>query len=78
MHRQLNEIRIMDIALLPDWRNAGIGSRLLRSILAEADSAGAAVTLHVERWNPAKRLYDRLGFVDVSDDGLNVMMRRVS
>jgi ribosomal protein S18 acetylase RimI-like enzyme len=78
VHRQLSEIRIMDIALLPEWRNAGIGTALLRSIVNEAESTGVVVTLHVERWNPARRLYERLGFVGASDDGLNVMMKRIS
>jgi ribosomal protein S18 acetylase RimI-like enzyme len=78
VHRQASQVRIMDIALLPEWRNAGIGTALLRVILDEAGSTGAVVTLHVERTNPAKGLYDRLGFVEVSDDGLNVMMKRVS
>jgi ribosomal protein S18 acetylase RimI-like enzyme len=78
VYRRPTEVTIMDITLLPDRRNAGIGTALLRSILDEAGSSGAVVTLHVERWNPAKRLYDRLGFVEVSDDGLHVTMRRVS
>lgn len=56
------EIRIVDIALLPEYRGNGIGSRLLEDILAAADRDGLPVTLRVEPWNPARRLYDRLGF----------------
>ena len=56
------EIRIVDIALLPEHRSQGIGSRLLEDILAAADRDRLPVTLRVEPWNPARRLYDRLGF----------------
>jgi ribosomal protein S18 acetylase RimI-like enzyme len=62
------ELRLMDIALLPQWRNRGIGSALLDALLAEATARGLTVTLHVERWNPARTLYERLGFVDRGED----------
>ena len=60
--RTAGEIVVVDIALLPEHRGRGIGSALLADALAEADSDGLQVTLHVEPWNPAKRLYERLGF----------------
>src|SRR5918992_147083 len=60
--RGADEIRIVDIALLPQWRNAGIGTALLRDLLAEGEGAGKRVSIHVERFNPALRLYARLGF----------------
>ena len=69
-----DEIRIIDIALLPGYRGAGIGSRLLHEILAEADSGGLAVRLHVESWNPAMRLYDRLGFRPIGEPGIHQLM----
>jgi ribosomal protein S18 acetylase RimI-like enzyme len=58
---------VMDIALLRDWRGRGIGSQLLNDLLAEAHAAGSIVSLYVERHNPARRLYDRLGFVQVEE-----------
>lgn len=61
------ELRVLDIALLPPWRNRGYGSRLLDDILAEATAAGLPVTLYVEAHNPARRLYDRLGFVLIEE-----------
>ena len=70
------ELRIVDIALLPMWCGRGIGSRLLAAVLAEADAAGRPVSLHVEHWNPARRLYERLGFQPVSEDSVYVLMRR--
>lgn len=62
------ELRLMDIALLPEWRNRGIGSALFADLLAEAAERGLVLTLHVERWNPARHLYQRLGFVDRGED----------
>jgi ribosomal protein S18 acetylase RimI-like enzyme len=58
------EIRIVDVALLPEYRNAGIGTMLLRRVFAQGDAAGKPVSIHVEVFNPARRLYERLGFVE--------------
>jgi len=69
VHRGETEIRIVDIALLPLHRRGGIGSSLLRDLFAEADAAGKRVTIHVERMNPALRLYERLGFSVAEDEG---------
>jgi ribosomal protein S18 acetylase RimI-like enzyme len=70
------ELELMDIALLPEWRGQGIGSLLLEDLLAEADARGLTVTLYVEHWNPARRLYDRLGFVAVGQDDVYLRMER--
>jgi GNAT superfamily N-acetyltransferase len=56
------EIRVVDISLLPAWRNHGIGSALLQQLGCEADSARKPLCLQVELHNPALRLYQRLGF----------------
>ena len=60
--RREDEIRVVDIALLGAARGRGIGGRLMQDILDEAAAAGIMVRIHVERTNPARRLYDRLGF----------------
>ncbi len=57
-----DQIRIVDIALLPAHRNQEIGTILLQALLAEGDAIGKRVSIHVERFNPALRLYERLGF----------------
>jgi GNAT superfamily N-acetyltransferase len=62
VYRSKAEIRLMDIALVPDWRNRGIGTSLLRELMAEALATGSSLTLHVEPNNPAQRMYERLGF----------------
>lgn len=71
------EIRVMDIALLPPYRNKGIGTSLVREILAEAEENGQIVSLHVEAENPAKHLYERLGFVVVGEAGIYQLLHWV-
>ena len=70
------EIRIVDIALLPERRNAGIGSALLGGLISESEASGKPLSIHVERFNPALRLYGRLGFEVVENKGVYLLMRR--
>ena len=72
--RWKEEIRIMDIALLPEYRNGGIGSGLLRELLEEAAATSRRLTIHVERYNPALRLYRRLGFDPVGETGVYLLL----
>lgn len=72
--RRLDDIRIIDIALLPAYRGAGIGSRLISTVLEEARMSGRSASLHVEVHDPAARLYRRLGFAMVADLGLYRLM----
>jgi ribosomal protein S18 acetylase RimI-like enzyme len=74
-HRD-EELRIIDIALLPEHRGAGVGGTLLRGLLDEAKQAGKPVRIHVERFNPALRLYARLGFERVADTGVYFLLER--
>jgi ribosomal protein S18 acetylase RimI-like enzyme len=69
-----DEIRLMDISLLPEHRGKGIGTRLLRDLQGEARAAGKALRIHVERMNPALGLYERLGFKPVEDRGVYHLM----
>ena len=62
LDRRREEIRIIDIALLPEHRRQGIGGLLIRTLLEEADEQGVPVSLHVERDNPVLTYYERLGF----------------
>jgi ribosomal protein S18 acetylase RimI-like enzyme len=71
-----DQIRIVDIALLPERRASGIGSKLLHQLLDRGDRAGKPVTIHVEAFNPALRLYQRLGFEKVDTNGVYYLMRR--
>ena len=64
----------MDISLGPEFRGHGIGRMRMEGILAEGRSAGKRVTIHVEHDNPARRLYDRLGFQHVDTNGVYHLM----
>jgi GNAT superfamily N-acetyltransferase len=68
--------RVLDIALLPERRGTGIGTRLLSEILAGAAAAGKPVQVHVERFNPARHLYDQLGFSEIEDQGVYLLLER--
>ena len=74
LHRRDDEIRIMDIALLPDYCNRGIGTTLLHGLQSEAAAAAKPLRIHVERFNPAQRLYERLGFRQIDDRGVYLFM----
>lgn len=71
-----DELRIVDIALLPEHRGSGLGSRLVEGVIREAEQAGKPVRIHVEQYNPAMRLYERLGFRPVGRHGVYVLMQR--
>lgn len=62
--------------LVPRFQGQGLGGAVLSSILAECDLAGATVRLDVLRENPARRLYERHGFVHEHDDQLDIFMVR--
>ena len=72
--REAEAIRILDITLLPQHRNGGIGTSLVREILAEADQAGKPLNIWVEQFNPSYKLFERLGFSKVQEDGINCLM----
>jgi GNAT superfamily N-acetyltransferase len=66
--RKDSSILLRDIALLTEYRNAGIGSRLITDLMKEATAAGKPIQLHVVATSPAVRLYERLGFSSSGDD----------
>ena len=68
--RSENPILLMDIALLPDYQRSGIGTTLIQDLMAEAAGKNWSVRLHVETFNPAMRLYSRLGFVKSGEMGI--------
>jgi GNAT superfamily N-acetyltransferase len=74
--RRDEAIVLVDVALLPGHTGRGMGGRLLRGLLDEADAAGLPVLAHVDKTNPARRLYARLGFETVADDGVRLEIRR--
>jgi ribosomal protein S18 acetylase RimI-like enzyme len=72
--RRSGTIEIIDIALLPEYRGRGIGRLLIEEILAEGKETSRKVTIYVENFNPARHLYDRLGFRHVDTNGVYHLM----
>ncbi len=70
-----HEIRIVDITLLPGERNAGVGTYLIKQLLAEAERTGRAVRIYVEEFNPSLHLFKRLGFSPSEQQGIHVLMQ---
>lgn len=68
--RWAREIRLMDVAVVPEERGRGLGTALVQAVLEEGRRTGKTVTIHVEHLNPARRLYERLGFRPVEDKGM--------
>jgi GNAT superfamily N-acetyltransferase len=76
LDRWPTELRIVDIALLPKYRGQGIGTTILEAILSEGQRLGLPVSIHVERFNTAIRLYTRLGFRQIEDKGVHYLMEK--
>ncbi|HRA03851.1 MAG TPA: GNAT family N-acetyltransferase [Arachnia sp.] len=74
LERRADGIRIVDLAVAPAEQGKGIGTSVLRRVLDEADAVRVPVTLHVVADNPARRLYERCGFVPVPGNGSHVLM----
>jgi ribosomal protein S18 acetylase RimI-like enzyme len=72
--RKADEIRLADIALLPEHRGQGIGAALIGDLQDEAEGAGLPLRLHVTCDNRAARLYERLGFITTGDIGSHFKM----
>lgn len=72
--RDAGRLRLADLALLPAYRNIGIGGHLISDLLDEARERRVPVTLHVAKDNPARRLYERLGFQMLADQGVHLLM----
>lgn len=64
--RDSEQLLVVDLALLPPFRGQGIGTALLRSLLEESTRTGLPARVHVEEFNRARSLYERLGFRLVS------------
>jgi ribosomal protein S18 acetylase RimI-like enzyme len=74
--RGASEWKIIQIQIAPQLQGKGVGAALLREIIDEASGAGAETTLSVLKANPARRLYERLGFVIEGEDEFEYFMRR--
>lgn len=67
--RSGDDINLMDIALLPEHRNAGVGSSFIKDLQLESAETNKPLRLHVETFNPAFNLYERMGFTKIGENG---------
>ncbi len=74
VRRLPEEVKLQRVFLLPAYQNRGIGTQLVRGVLDEARSAGLPVRLRVFRVNPARHLYERLGFVVAGETDTHFLM----
>lgn len=74
VNRSDAQIALVDLAVLPEFRNRRVGSRLMADLLEEASQTARTVRLHVERYNPALHWYQRLGFRTTREDAIYLEM----
>ncbi len=72
--RREDELHLIDLALLPEYRGRGIGTSLLKTMLAQAGADHLPMRVYVERFNKAQNLYRRLGFAVVGDSDVYLLM----
>jgi ribosomal protein S18 acetylase RimI-like enzyme len=78
IERREDELYLSELYILPDYQRLGIGTQLLRELLAEAAQQGLPVALRVLKGNPALRFYQRLGFRIVDETETHYNMKRES
>ena len=74
VERRPTEIRLMDISILPAARGRGAGGALVADLVEESRRSGKPLTIHVERFNRALSLYQRLGFAVKEDRGVYLFL----
>lgn len=78
LEERVTQVHIVDIALMPEWCGKGVGSLILNALIEVASARGKGVGIFVERYNPALRLYRRLGFTEICDTDVYLEMERVA
>lgn len=68
------QLHIVDIALMPAQRGRGTGTAIIATLQQTAQASGRGVGIFVEKYNPALRLYRRLGFAEIADHGVYLEM----
>jgi N-acetylglutamate synthase-like GNAT family acetyltransferase len=77
MERRNDAFHILDIAVLIQNRNTGIGSFILQQVMQEARDRGKPVTIYVESFNPSLALFRKLGFHTVTENGFHLLLSRL-
>lgn len=73
-----DEIRIIDITILPKHRNQGIGTKFVKDLLRTGIDKQKPVQIYIENFNRSAQLFSRLGFAPISEQGVHVLWRRES
>jgi ribosomal protein S18 acetylase RimI-like enzyme len=74
VHRTEQATQLVDIAILPQNRNHGIGTKLIGHLITECKTSRKPLRLSVAKGNPAVHLYARLGFTVTADDEVYLQM----
>lgn len=74
--REEDRIFLENILIAPSHQRRGIGTQLIQSLMEEADERGVPLRLQVLKVNPARRLYERLGFREIGTSEMDVHMER--
>jgi ribosomal protein S18 acetylase RimI-like enzyme len=74
--RTPEELHILDITVLPQFRGRGTGQTLLRRLMDEAGASSKAVTIYIESFNPSLRLFEQLGFQKEREEGFQLLLKR--
>jgi ribosomal protein S18 acetylase RimI-like enzyme len=72
--RDKKTVQILDIAVLPERRRAGVGTAVIQELLFEAGKSETAVQIFVETFNPSLGLFERLGFSRIAEEGFNLLL----
>ncbi|SRR5258708_15566554 len=75
LSRKEDAFHILDIIVMPEHRGAGIGTWVVKKVMADATQAGKAVTIYVESFNPSMRLFEHLGFQPVQTEGIYSLLK---
>lgn len=74
VERTERELRGVDIAMLPEYRDSGVGTALIKNLLAEASAADKPFRIQVVKSNRAMRLYERLGLSVIGESAFYFQM----
>ncbi|MWV42040.1 GNAT family N-acetyltransferase [Paenibacillus sp. HJL G12] len=74
VQKDLNELRLIDISIHPDYQNLGIGKALIQELQTEASVSQLPLRLSVLKTNPALNLYIRLGFFSIGENEMYMFM----
>ena len=74
LNRGAEEMRILDITVVPEFRGRGVGDYLIAELQREARAVGKPLTIHVESFNPSMRFFEKRAFTPIGQQGVHVLM----